>query len=135
MLNCLYCDSDQINFNNLYSAYKCDFCGEIIDRKSLEFPWDLFDEGKIMAKINAAAAEEFLEFCSNRGLRWGFDNSDAEKFNPISFYKNHQNYLIPLQKVENPDEVYIYCFYGKLFFNFSLDWTNQGYKIYDLSKD
>ena len=134
-MNCLYCNSENIKFNSECNTYQCLDCGERIDEKFLNFPWEQFKNGEIMVKINGGAAEEFLEFCTEKNLSWSFDNAKAEDFNPISFYKDNQKFLIPLQKVDNPNEIYIYCFYEKLHFNFSKDWTNQSYKIYDLRKD
>ena len=81
--------------------------------------------------VHKSQMNEFLKECEDNGLIWHHGPKPTE-FNPIEFYgADDFKYYLPIDSVDSPDYVYVKAFFGKMHFQFHLDWVvahNKDYK-------
>ena len=89
-----------------------------------------FINSKYAYRVNCADMRSFLEECDDRGFHW-LRGGRATDFDPFKFYEGEKiEYVKPLQKVDDPNYVFVRCFNGNLDFSFQHDWYMNPYYDY-----
>lgn len=81
-----------------------------------------FKSSKYAYRVKISDMTDFLKDCDELGYHW-LRGGLASTFNPFKFYEGDKmEYIRPLQKIEDPNYVFIRCFNGHLDFSFEHNW-------------
>lgn len=89
-----------------------------------------FADGSYAYKVKMTDMRVFLKECTEQGFYWSH-GCIAEAFDPFKFYEGKKiEYVKPMQKVDDPNFVYVRCLDGILRFSFQRDWYMNPYYDY-----
>lgn len=77
-----------------------------------------FIDGEIAYRVNIADMPDFLKICERYGMKW-VHGMTPTMFNPFKYYEGGKlEFLKPVQKIEDRNFVYIFCYEKVLRFSF-----------------
>lgn len=89
-----------------------------------------FINAKYAYRIRITDMQDFLKECDEHGFHW-LRGGRATDFDPFVFYEGEKmNYVRPLQRVDDPNYVFVRCFNGHLDFSFEHNWYMNPYIDY-----